>query len=68
MLASDVEHGGVATTLHFVARRRPDVEAQREQCGDLVYQHVTHYQGPAKIEEITTRRFEGCVEQVDEKQ
>lgn len=63
-----VEHGGVATTLHFVARRRPDVEAQREQCGDLVYQHVTHYQGPAKIEEITTRRFEGCVEQVDEKQ
>lgn len=61
-----VEHGGVATTMRFVARRREDGEARREQCGDLVYQHMTQYQGPAAIEQITTRRFEGCVELVDE--
>lgn len=61
-----VEHGGVATTLHFVARRRPELERPRDRCGELVYQHVTQYQGPGKTEEITTQRFEGCVELVDD--
>ena len=61
-----VERGGVATTLRFVARRRDDGEPHREQCGELVYQHVTQYQGPAETEKVTTRRFEGCVELLDQ--
>jgi hypothetical protein len=56
-----VEQGGAPIMLRFIARRTTTGRPSAAMCGELVYQHETHYYGPAGHDDVTTRRYERCV-------
>jgi hypothetical protein len=57
-----VERAGTTKALRFVTKRARVEERRRPRCGELMWSSETRYHGPDHRQDVTTRRFEGCVE------